>query len=367
MLEKITIIGTGLMGGSLSLALRQARAAHVIAAYDSDPATREEASRMGVADEIFDDAEEACRGAEVVFISTPISAIAEAVAACAGALSRGTVVSDLASTKAGVIELITGMLPPGVGYVGGHPMTGSEQSGVRFAAPDMFDMRYYILTPTERTDPDDLARIHALLTSIGARVITMDPESHDRAMATVSHVPHLLSLLLMELASAEQERMKSTYKIAAGGFRDMTRIAASDPDMWLDIVRENRSFIIERLKEYGESVDWLLGVLQDEDDEALRTMFADARAAREELLAKSGIASAELYSVSLPVTDEPGVISRITTAIGSIGINIEDISITHPLEGETGILALKVLGEKSAAEARDHLKTLGYRASAGKV
>lgn len=367
MLEKITIIGTGLMGGSLALALRQARAASVIAAYDSDPAAREDAGRMGVADQMFDDAQEACRGAEVVFIATPISAIVGAVAACSGALAPGTVVSDLASTKKNVIDEITGMLPAGVGYVGGHPMTGSEQSGVRFAAGDMFDMRYYILTPTEETDPDDLARIQALLTSIGARVISMDPESHDRAIATVSHVPHLLSLLLMQLASREQGRTKSTYRIAAGGFRDMTRITASSPDMWLDIVRENRAFIIERLKEYGESVSWLLAVLADEDDEALRKMFVDAAAAREELLAKSGIPSAELYSVSLPVPDEPGVISRITTAMGSIGINIEDISITHPLEGETGILALKILGERSAAEAGAHLRTLGYRASTGKV
>lgn len=367
MLEKITIIGTGLMGGSLSLALRQARAASVVAACDSDADTLLQAGKMGVADEVFEDAQAACRGAQVVFIATPISAIGEAVAACAGSLAPGTVVSDLASTKAGVVEEITAMLPDGVGYVGGHPMTGSEQSGVRFAVGDMFDMRYYILTPTDSTDPEDLARIHGLLTSIGARVITMDPESHDRAMATVSHVPHMLSLLLMELASREQERMQSTYKIAAGGFRDMTRIATSNPDMWMDIARENRSFIIERLEEYGQSLDWLLGVLRDEDDEALRTMFADARAAREELQAKSGIAPAELYSVSLPVRDEPGVISRITTAVGAIGINIEDISITHPLEGETGILALKVLGEKSAAGARDHLRTLGYRATSGKV
>ena len=366
MLQKITIIGTGLMGGSLSLALREARAAAMIAAYDADPGTRDEAGRMGLADEVFDDAAEACRGADVVFVSTPISAVADAVAACSPGLAPGTVVSDLASTKVNVVEEITGMLPPGVGYVGGHPMTGSEQSGVRFAARDMFDMRYYILTPTERTDPDDLARVHALLTSIGARVITMDPESHDRAMATVSHVPHLLSLLLMKLASREQERMKSTYKIAAGGFRDMTRIASSNTGMWMDIARENRTFIVERLAEYSRSVQWLLGVLESGDDEALRAMFADAAAAREELMAKSGVPSAELYSVSLPVPDEPGVISRITTAVGSIGINIEDIGITHPLEGETGILALKVLGEQSAMETVDHLRAMGYRASVRK-
>ena len=217
------------------------------------------------------------------------------------------------------------------------------------------------------TDPDALARVHAVLTSIGARVISMDPESHDRAMATVSHVPHMLSLLLMELAAREQQNIKSTYMIAAGGFRDMTRIAASNPELWLDIARENRAFIVERLSDYSQSVGWLLDVLRREDDEALRAFFVAARASREDLLAKSGIEAAELYGVSLPVTDEPGVISRITTAVGSIGINIEDITIVHPLEGETGVLTLKVLGAERAREDGSHLESLGYRVSVGKA
>ena len=366
MLEKIAVIGTGLMGGSLAMALTEARCAAEIGAYDSDLAARADAREMGVADKVYDSAADAARGARVLFLATPISAMGDAVAECAPAMEPGAVVSDLASAKLGVIETISGMLPPGVSYVGGHPMAGSEQSGVRNASADMFRDRYYVLTPTDDTDPGALATVHSLLTSIGARVISMDPESHDRAMATVSHVPHLLSLLLMELASREQERIKGTYKIAAGGFRDMTRIAASNPGMWLDIIAENRRFIVERLKDYSASVDWLVGVLEKGDDSALRALLADAKAAREELLLKTGAEIVELFTVSMPVPDEPGVISRITTAIGSLGINIEDISIAHPLEGDTGVLTLKVQGEDSTNEAAEHLESLGYRASRGK-
>jgi len=195
----------------------------------------------------------------------------------------------------------------------------------------------------------------------------MDPESHDRAMATVSHVPHLLSLLLMEMAARERERMKSIYSVAAGGFRDMTRIAASNPDVWLDIVTENRAFIIEKLGDYQQSLQGLKEALARGDTEALREIFVDARAAREELSLKAGAEITEMFAVSLPVPDEPGVISRITTAVGGLGVNIEDIGIVHPLEGETGILTLNVLGEDRAAEAAAHLESLGYRASLGKA
>jgi prephenate dehydrogenase len=177
----------------------------------------------------------------------------------------------------------------------------------------------------------------------------------------------LLSLLLMGLAAREREQMKSLYTIAAGGFRDMTRIAASSPEVWLDIVTENRAFIIDKLNEYQADMRSLVDALGRGDRGALEEMFVRARAAREELSRKSGAEITEMYAISLPVPDEPGVISRVTTAVGALGINIEDISIAHPLEGETGILTLKVLGRDSAREAAGHLGSLGYRASLGKA
>jgi len=355
-----------LMGGSLAMAIKALGAGEVVACDISEEA-RSDAVEMQVADIVEDTPAKAVRNADMVFIATPISAIPAALEDAVPAMDASAIVSDLASAKLGVVRAMESALPRGVRYVGGHPMTGSEQSGVRFARPDLFKGMYYILTPTETTDPGAFQRLHSLLTAIGARVISMDPESHDRVMATISHVPHLLSLLLMEMAASEREQMKNVFTLAAGGFRDMTRIAASSPAIWMDIVSENRVYIIERLRDYSGRVGELIEVLERDDLEALEKMFKDARAARAELSRKSGAEISDLYAISLPVPDEPGVISRITTAIGALGTNIEDIGIVHPLEGETGILTLKVLGETGAIDAAAKLKTMGYTVSLEKA
>lgn len=345
----------------MALALKEHPGVQSVAVYDISPGTRREAVTRGIADEVADTGAEAVRGADLVFLATPISRIAEALDEVLGVLEGGAVVSDLASAKREVVSLFEEKLPPGVHYVGGHPMTGSEQSGVGFARSDLFRDRYYILTPTRTTDPGAYRRLHALLAGMGARVISMDPETHDRTVAVVSHVPHLLSLLLMENASRQRETMKNVFTVAAGGFRDMTRIAASNPDIWLDICMANRGPIIEGLLEYGVSVRELVELLEERDTVKLRTMFEHAREARVELSGKAGLELAELFEVFLPVPDEPGVISRITTEVGALGINIEDIGIAHPLEGETGILSLKVLGDGKAEEAAGRLRALGYQ------
>ncbi len=364
--DRVSIIGTGLMGGSLAMAIRQSGAAAEVVAFDVSPRARSEAASMGVADRIADSPGAAVEGSRVVFLATPIGSMATVLGEAAPSLEEGVIVSDLGSAKLGVMDAIEAAIPPGARYVGGHPMAGSEQSGVRFASPELFKDRYYILTPRTTTDPDAYRELHALLTRIGARVISIDPESHDRAMATVSHVPHLLSLLLMEMAASEQERMKSIFTIAAGGFRDMTRIAASSPEVWLDIVSENRAFIVERLKDYSMRVNSLIEILQSDDTGELGALFERARAARAELSRKHGAEVEQLYTISMPVPDEPGVISRVTTAVGSLGTNIEDIGIVHPLVGETGIMTLRILGGRSAAEAAAMLESMGYPVSIGR-
>jgi prephenate dehydrogenase len=363
MFEKAAVIGTGLMGGSLALALKESMRVRMVAGYDTSSATRRKARELGIADEMLDSPELAAGGADLLFLATPTSSIVEAYVNVRDVLEKGAIVSDLGSAKLGVTAAIEADLPTGVHYVGGHPMTGSEQSGVESARSDLYSGAYYILTPTENTHAKAFQRLHGLITDLGARVISIDPETHDRAMATVSHVPHLLSLLLMEMASKQREQMKNLFTVSAGGFRDMTRIAASNPDIWVDICMENKRFIIERLEDYTERVADLMEMLADGDRTSLQSLFEEARQARAELSVKSGRELEELYDVSLPVPDEPGVISNISTAVGAIGVNIEDMTIVHPLEGETGIMTLKILGKAQAAEVADNLMSLGYRAS----
>ncbi|MBU4179662.1 MAG: prephenate dehydrogenase/arogenate dehydrogenase family protein, partial [Actinobacteria bacterium] len=165
------------------------------------------------------------------------------------------------------------------------------------------------------------------------------------------------------MAGKQYKEMKSLFTVAAGGFRDMTRIAASSPDVWVDICMENRKFIVQRLLEYGFGITELIDMLENRDRVKLEELFRRARRARAELSVKAGREIDELFEVSLPVTDRPGVISEVSTAVGSLGINIEDVEIVHPLEGETGILTLRILGREQAGEARDRLEFLGYKAA----
>jgi prephenate dehydrogenase len=334
-----------------------------VVGFDISDDTRRAARALGIADEIAGSDVEAASGADLVFIATPAGAILHAFEKIRDVLADGAVVSDVGSVKGNLVELMETAAPPNVHYVGGHPMTGSEQSGVESARPDLFRNASYILTPTGNTDLVSLEKLRALLTGIGARLITMDPWAHDEATATISHVPHLLSLTLMGMAEDHHTRMGDLYTLAAGGFRDMTRIAASSPEMWTDICIENRERIIERLEDYRSRLVGLQEMLESGDSEMLTELFREARRARNELSRKSGLELEELFDVTLPVPDEPGVISKISTAVGELGINIEDVSIAHPLEGETGILTLKILGHEQAGKVAVGLASLGYRAS----
>ena len=365
--SNVSIIGTGLMGGSLALALMSNESVLHLAVYDSSAETRVLARRMGVGHRVAESAGESATGCDLLILATPLGSMVQVFSEVAGKLSAGAVVTDIGSAKMKLTNAIEEIAPPGIHYVGGHPMAGSEQSGVESARADLYRDCYYILTPTRNTDVGAFRRLHALLGELGSRVISMDPESHDRAMATISHVPHLLSLLLMDMASRQREKMKNLFTISAGGFRDMTRIAASSPELWIDVCMENREFIVDRLLEYGIGITELAQILDTGDRDKLRKKFERARRARAELSIRAGAEIEELYEVYLPVPDEPGVISRISTAVGALGVNIEDIGITHPLEGETGILTLRILGESSALMVAGELQSMGYNAGRRKA
>lgn len=361
--SKVAIIGTGLIGGSLSIALRNAAVAKHVACYDTSPEVRDAVRVMRIADSVSDSAGEAVSDAEIVFIAVPNGSIVDCFQEIRGKLSPGCVVSDLGSVKEEVVRTVERLSPEGVRYVGAHPMAGSEQSGVRSARPGLFRDALIILTPTPHTDPDAIRCLTDLFRRIEARVTRIDPVVHDRAMAAISHLPHMLSVLLMKLADDQSEEMPLLYEVAAGGFRDMTRVAASNVDVWTDIASANRSFIIERLNAFSGSLNLLVDVLEREDLSSLSTILEEARDARTQLSIKSGLIDEEVFEVSLQIPNEPGVISRITAIVASEGVNIENMEITHPTEGETGIMAIKIIEEGKAALACERLCSAGYRAS----
>lgn len=252
----VAVIGLGLIGGSLALALKRS-GLYTVHGYDAAAAVVAQAVAQAAVDEGFDRLTAVVSQADVVVFCLPVRRIAAAVAEAAPALPAGAVVTDVASTKGELLEAIPPLLPPGTAYVGGHPMTGSEKSGFAAARADLFDRRPYVLTRSADTDRRALARVAAMVRHIGATPVVVDGAVHDEVAATISHVPHLVAAALAVLATRGRQP-ELNRRLAAGGFRDMTRIAASDPALWTEICLSNRREIIDRLRELQMLIDGII-------------------------------------------------------------------------------------------------------------
>ncbi|HEX9969893.1 MAG TPA: prephenate dehydrogenase/arogenate dehydrogenase family protein, partial [Acidimicrobiales bacterium] len=266
--NRAVVVGTGLIGGSIGMALR-ARGWHVTG-RDHDDARAARALELGALDAVGDDPD-----AELVFVATPVSAVADLVAE---AVATGAVVTDVGSVKA---PLAAAVRHPR--YIGGHPMAGSEQEGVDGADGSLFEGATWVLTPTETTDPAAYARLQSVVSSLGADVVALPPDRHDELVAVVSHVPHLTAAALMCLAAAGAEEHAALLRLAAGGFRDMTRIAAGHPGIWPDICAENRDAIVDVLDRLVAALGDMRRVVADADRAGLLSLLETARAARSNL------------------------------------------------------------------------------------
>ncbi len=357
---RIGIVGTGLVGASLGLAFSQLDEVRVVTGYDRDRTQMETARARGALGTTAASAAEAARNADLVVLAVPASAIGAVAREIAPALRPGAILTDVASVKASVVDALQQAVPPQVHVIGGHPMAGSAETGAAHATADLFVGATYLLTPTTHTDPDAYRRLHNLVARIGARVLAVRPERHDLLVAVVSHLPQLAATTLMNLASERaRDEHAELLLLAAGGFRDATRVAASNPELWLDICAENREALIAVLDDYRERIGALRSVLEVGDDASLRRTLADAREARRGLPGKETVTGA-LVELHLAIPDRPGVLAEVTTTVGSVGVNIEDLGIEHAPEGGRGMLRLALVGADNAERARAALEARGY-------
>jgi prephenate dehydrogenase len=348
--RRAAVVGTGLIGGSIGLALR-ARGWRVTG-RDADPAVADRAKALGAIDDVGDDAD-----AEVTFVATPLGAVvAEVTRTMERSRRRGAVVTDVAGVKAPVTSQLA---QPG--FVGGHPMAGSEQVGIDGADPDLFVGATWVLTPTSTTDPDAYALLQSVVTSLGAEVLALSPAQHDTLVAMVSHVPHLTAATLMNLADRAAEEHGALLRLAAGGFRDMTRIAAGQPDIWPDVCAENAPAIVAALDALLRELSSMRDRVAAADKAGLLTALVHAATARRSL--PSGAVRPErLAELRVPVPDRPGVLAEITTLAGDLGVNIHDIELAHSVEGDRGVLVLVVDGDV-AQRLHDALTGRHYRST----
>jgi prephenate dehydrogenase len=352
------VIGTGLIGGSVGLALRRAGAR--VRGYDRDMVRGADAKERGAVDEFAASVREAVTDVDAAIVAVPVGDVAALVVE---ALSAGApVVTDVGSVKAPIVHAVgraRGDLAPR--FVGGHPMAGSEQDGIEGADADLFVGATWVLTPTEYTEISAFTTLRSLVADLGAEVVAMTPEHHDALVAVVSHVPQLAATTLMDVAAASGEEHATLLRLAAGGFRDMTRIAAGHPGIWPDICVANREAIVKVLDDYLDALVRVRGLVEGGNRSALLDVLERARAARRNL--PVGVpAGEELVEVRVPVPDRPGVLADVTTLAGTLGINIADLEIAHSMEGTGGVLVL-VIPARHAHTLEAALIGRGYHAS----
>lgn len=344
--RRANVVGLGLIGGSIGKALR-ARGWHV-QATDVDPGRIDTALRLGIVDAAGLD-----RDAEITFVATPVRAVADA-ARDALAATRG-IVTDVGSVKAPVVAALDDAR-----FLGGHPMAGSEQDGLDGADAEMFEGAVWVLTPTATTGDDVFAAVASIVSGLGAEVVALPPERHDALVAVVSHVPHLTAATLMTLAGARAEEHAALLRLAAGGFRDMTRIASGHPAIWPDICEENRDAIVSGLDGLIAGLGAVRAMVAKSDRDALFTMLTRARAARANLPSSVAARPADLAEVRVPVPDRPGAAAEIFTLAAELGVNVYDFEVFHSAEGDKGVLILVV--ETSSTELfRGGLIARGFR------
>jgi len=283
MIERLVIIGVGLIGGSLARALRDAGHVREIVGFGRGLANLQRAMELGVVDRIETSLGAAVRGADMVLIATPVGSMGEVMRAIAPYLAPNAVVTDVGSVKGTVAMAARAALGDKLpAFVPGHPIAGTERSGVDASFASLYVGRRVVLTPLAETRPDAVARVHAMWTAAGAEVVDMSVEHHDEVLAATSHLPHLLAFTLVDLLARLEDR-REVFAFAAGGFRDFTRIASSDPVMWRDIALGNRAAIEHMLKEFRGELDDLIEAVAAGDGAKLQTVFTRAKAARDAL------------------------------------------------------------------------------------
>lgn len=344
---RANVLGLGLIGGSVALALR--RAGFEVGGDDSVADRLAAARDRSIIDHpgLFTDA-------AITFVATPVGMLVES---CRYALEKTSgVVTDVGSVKSNVACAIDDPR-----FIGGHPMAGSELDGLDGADESMFEGAVWVLTPSGYTSDATFSFTAEIVTRLGAEVVALDPSRHDELVAVVSHVPHLLAASLMGLADDKAERHLALLRLAAGGFRDMTRIASGRPGIWLDICTENKSAIAEGLDELIDQLVSIRAIVQSGDRDALFRRLERARIARMNLPSRAG-STQDLVECRVPIPDRPGSAAEVFALSGELGVNISDFEVVHSVEGDRGVMVLVIRADQVEV-FRGGLIARGFRPS----
>ncbi len=338
---KVAVIGLGLIGGSMALALQRHERVR-ITGFDADERPVQEALHLGVIHSKAETARQAAESADFIIFATPVNETVRMMKEAAESwnLKPGAILTDTGSTKSWIMEHADAFSGKDAVFIGGHPMAGSHKSGVRAAKEHLFENAYYLLTPASRKDTAAVRRLEEFLGVTKAKLAVVSAAEHDAMTAVVSHFPHLVAASLVRRLEDETEDHPFARELAAGGFRDLTRIASSNPDMWRDITLQNRDELLDQLDLWQQEMEAVRAIVESGDADEIRSFYDGARAYRDALPLRSQGALFSSFDLNVDIPDNPGAISEITGILADAGISITNVRIVESRADVFGILVV---------------------------
>jgi len=346
-------VGVGLIGGSIGLAARERLGAEV-AGFDPAPGALDAALERGAIDRACPNVAQALEGAEAAFVAAPVGALPGVLGEALGAAGPECVVSDVGSTKRAVVATVRDPR-----FVGGHPLAGAETAGVAHARADLFDGATWYLTPTPATTGVLYERLHRFLRDLGARPAALDADTHDRLLASVSHLPHIFANVLVAQAARALDREAERLPATGPSFRDATRVAGASTAIWTDIYLSNAEALSRALDDAVRRLEEVRSALTARDAGALAAWNDGAREDRRRLL-EADLAGGPVHELRATVPNRPGVVADVALALGRAAVNIRDMALHPAPDHSTGVIALWIAGDERAREAETVLAGLGF-------
>jgi prephenate dehydrogenase len=350
---RIAVIGVGLIGGSVALAARE-RLGATVSGQDRSPQALQDALARGALDRACATIGEAVDGVQAVFVAAPVGALPALVDEALAAAGADCVVTDVGSTKRAVVAAHDDPR-----FVGGHPLAGAENAGVEHARADLFEHATWYLTPRSSTSGVLYERLHRLLHGLGAQPTAIDADTHDRVLAAVSHLPHVLANVLVSQAAGTLEAGDERLPATGPSFRDATRVAGAPSAIWTDIYLSNRDALIAEIDGTVARLGEVRAALAAVDGAAV-TAWNDGAAADRRRLLESQLAGGELFELRASVPNRPGVIAELALALGRGGVNITDMALYPAGDMSEGVVALWIAGERAACRAAELVSALGF-------
>jgi prephenate dehydrogenase len=348
---RIAVLGVGLIGGSIGLAAHEHVEDAEVVGFGRDPGRLARALELGAIDRAADSVAAAVEGADLCFACAPVGALPELVRGALAAAGPDCVVTDVGSTKQGLLAGVDDAR-----FVGGHPIAGAETAGVEHARADMFQGAVWYLTPLPHSGGLLYERLHRFVVDLGARPVAVDPATHDRLVAVFSHLPHVLANVLASQAAERLADHGEALRHVGASFRDMTRVAGANTDIWTDIYRANRSAIAEEIAAFKRELERVEALLEEGD---LAAWNDRARADRRTVL-ESDVAGAPLRELRLTVPNRPGIVAQVALELGKAGVNIADLALAPASDMRSGAMTLWIAGDEQATRAATLIGELGF-------